>query len=375
MYTAAEIRKIFREQGLAPKKWMGQNLLVDRFHLKRIIAAAEVQRGENVVEIGAGLGVLTEELAELGAKVWALEVDAGFVRVLESKFADSTNVTLIHADALKYDFRALAEALGKLRVVANLPYSISSRLIFTFYENKDIFDSLCILLQKEVAERLVASPGEKDYGVLTALLAASAEVEVLFHIPAEAFFPVPAVASSLVKITFPDVSPAPVSDWGLFSRLVKAAFAGRRKTLRNTLRGLAVFGISAKTVSAAAKGSGIDLARRGETLSALEFAKLTASLIDEQGGRMEGIQKEKPDQDKLDRLGIGSWSPWECEPSTFPWEYDEKETAYVFEGRVTVRTEDGATVEIGPGDLVIFPKGLRCKWIVHQTIRKVYKFG
>jgi 16S rRNA (adenine1518-N6/adenine1519-N6)-dimethyltransferase len=375
MYTAAEIRKIFREHGLAPKKWMGQNLLVDRFYLKRIVASADIRSGENIVEIGAGLGVLTEELDGLGAKVWALEVDSGFVRVLETKFVGSTNVTLIHADALKYDFRGLAEALGRLHVVANLPYSISSRLIFTFYENRDIFDSLHILLQKEVAERLAASPGTKDYGVLTVLLAASAHVEVLFHVPAEAFFPVPAVASSLVKITFPDVPPVAVSDWGLYTRLVKTAFAERRKTLRNTLRGLSVAGISPEMVSAAAERSGIDLARRGETVSAFEFARFTEAVCDPRGSTMEGIQKERPDQDKLEQLGIGNWSSWECEPSQFPWEYDEKETAYVFEGRVTVETELGQRVDIGPGDLVMFPKGLKCKWTVHETIRKVYKFG
>ena len=284
MYTAAEIKKIFREHGLAPKKWMGQNLLVDRFYLKRIVAAADVHCGENVVEIGAGLGVLTEELAGLGAKVWALEVDAGFVRVLETKFAESKNVTLIHADALKYDFRRIAEALGRLRMVANLPYSISSRLIFKFHEHRDIFGSLHILLQKEVAERLVACPGTKDYGLLTVLLAASAQVEVLFHIPARAFFPIPAVASSLVRITFPDVPPLAVSDWSFFSLLVKAAFAGRRKTLRNTLHNLSRAGISADKVLKAADQAGIDLARRGETLSALEFARLAESLGSVRGG-------------------------------------------------------------------------------------------
>jgi len=374
MYTAAEIRKIFREHGLAPKKWMGQNLLVDRFYLSRIVSAADVQYDENIIEIGAGLGVLTEELAGLGAHVWALEVDAGFVRLLQAKFANSAKVNLIHTDALKFDFRGLAKTLGRLRVVANLPYSISSRLIFTFYENRDIFDSLHILLQKEVAERLVANPGTKDYGVLSVLLGASSQVEVLFHIPPKAFFPRPAVASSLVKIAFPEVPPVAVSDWGLFSHLVKAAFAARRKTLRNTLRGLSVPGISGNMALTAAELCGIDSARRGETLSAAEFARFTESLRDMLGGKMEEIRKERPDSDRLKQLGIEDWSPWECQPSTFPWEYDDRETAYVFEGRVTVETDDGKKVEIGPGDLVTFPKGLKCRWTVHEKIRKVYRF-
>lgn len=225
------------------------------------------------MEVGAGLGALTEALCAAGARVWALEVDAGFFRVLEDKFRDSNQVELLHEDALSYDFRALAAKIGKLRVVANLPYSISSRLLFNFFENRDVFSSLHILLQREVAERLVAEPGTKDYGVLTVLLAASAEVDILFHIPGSAFFPVPEVVSSLVQVTFPDTPPVPVSDLRLLTLLVKSSFAGRRKTLRNTLRNLPIPGVSSEMIAVAAADAAIDLGRRGETLSCVEFCR------------------------------------------------------------------------------------------------------
>jgi 16S rRNA (adenine1518-N6/adenine1519-N6)-dimethyltransferase len=274
----SEAKKIFREQGLAPKKWMGQNLLVDDSYLDRILQAARIEPGARVVEVGAGLGVLTEALVRRGASVWALEIDSGFVRVLEEKFRASESVTLIHADALKFDFRDLAQRIGKLCVVANLPYSISSRLIFTFHENSEIFSSLHILLQKEVAERLTAPPGTRDYGVLTVLLGVSAAVEILFDIPPKAFFPIPEVVSSLVRVSFPEIPPVEVQDPGLLIRLVKSSFSGRRKTLRNTLRSPAIPGLTPEILAAAADEAGIDLGRRAETLSPQEFARFADAI-------------------------------------------------------------------------------------------------
>jgi len=258
---------------------MGQNLLVDSSYLEKIVAAAKVQPDEPIVEIGAGLGVLTEALVREHARVWALELDAGFLRVLQEKFHERPEVTLIHADALKYNFRALSANLGRLRVVANLPYNISSRLIFRFYQNRDMFSSLCILLQKEVAARLTAKPCTKEYGVLTALLGASAVVEVLFYIPAKAFFPEPEITSALVTITFPDPPPVQLKDWNVLTRLVKASFSARRKTLRNTLRNNRALGAAWEDVLAASNAAEIDLGRRAETFSAEEFARFADELF------------------------------------------------------------------------------------------------
>jgi 16S rRNA (adenine1518-N6/adenine1519-N6)-dimethyltransferase len=273
MPTTVDVKKVFREHALTPKKWMGQNLLVDAHYLRRIVEAADIKSQELIVEVGAGLGVLTEALAGKGAEVWALEIDSGFFRVLQERLGDTRHVHLIHADAMKYDFRQLAAEIGKLRVVANLPYNISSRLIFRLHEDRDIFSSLYILLQKEVAERLVAEPGTKDYGVLTALLGVSADVRLLFDIPPRAFHPVPEITSTLVKILFPDTPPVPVLDSKLLTRLVKAAFAARRKTLWNNLRSPTVPGLSTKAIVDAAQHAQIDLSRRGETLSPEEFAR------------------------------------------------------------------------------------------------------
>lgn len=278
MSNGSEVRRIFKRYGLAPKKWLGQNLLVDSLYLNKIVQAAGITSGETVVEVGAGLGVLTEALVHRGAKVCALEVDSGFFRVLEKKFADSSHVRLIHADALKYDFRSLAEGIGKLRVVANLPYNISSRLLFTFQENRDIFTTLHILLQKEVAERLIANPGTKDYGVLTVLLGISAKVELVFDIPPHAFFPAPEVTSTLVRVVFPEIPPFPVQDSRLLTRLAKASFAGRRKTLRNTLRGSRILRVGPEALVQASDAAGIDLGRRGETLSFEEFARFADAI-------------------------------------------------------------------------------------------------
>ena len=257
---------------------MGQNLLVEPRYLKQIAESARISRGEAIVEIGAGLGFLTEELSRRGAKVYALEIDSGFFRVLEERFSGQEGVELIHADALKYDFQALADRIGKLRVVANLPYNISSRLLFSFCGQSRIFRSLHILLQREVAERLTAPPGTKEYGILTVILAATGTVEILGNIPSEAFFPAPEITSSLVLITFSSPPPIQIADDVLFEHLVKASFSGRRKTLRNTLKGLASIGISADAVQLAADRAGIDLSRRGEALSPDEFGRFADAL-------------------------------------------------------------------------------------------------
>lgn len=285
MTKASDIRRIFRNHGLAPKKWMGQNLLADPLYLKKIVQSASLEPGETVVEIGAGLGVLTEALVGQGTRVVAIEVDAGFFRVLEEKFAGMDEVELIHADALEFNFRGLAERIGKLRVVANLPYSISSRLIFVFHENRDVFSSLCILLQKEVAERFAAEPGTKDYGVLSVLLGISGIVDLEFDIPPKAFYPVPDVTSTFVRVTFPDPPPVAVEDNATLVRLVKAAFANRRKTLRNTLRNAPFAGEEPDIVIRAADATNIDLNRRAETLTPQEFARFADAIYDRISGR------------------------------------------------------------------------------------------
>ncbi|MFH0958600.1 MAG: 16S rRNA (adenine(1518)-N(6)/adenine(1519)-N(6))-dimethyltransferase RsmA [Pseudomonadota bacterium] len=271
-------RDVFRSHGLAPKKWMGQNLLVDTSYLEMIVQAAGVKDGDKIVEIGAGLGALTQSLVLQGATVWAIEVDAGFFRQLESRFAGSPNVNLIHKDVLKFDFYELAAQSGKLKIVANLPYNLSSRLVFIFQENRSIFESAVVMLQKEVAERLVASPGSKDYGALAVMLAATAKAEALFDIPPEAFYPKPQITSTLIRIVFPDPPPHDVIDHKLLTKLVKAGFSSRRKTLRNGLKALVTPELSFDGIIEASDIAGIDLGRRAETLSPEEFVSFANTI-------------------------------------------------------------------------------------------------
>lgn len=277
--------KTFRENRLAPKKWLGQNLLVDRRYLDRIIDEACLVEGEYVVEIGAGLGALTLALTESGSRVIAIEIDSGFFRELQKKFETVENVELIHADALKFNFRELAERIGRLRVVANLPYNVSSRLVFMFQDNSDIFSSLIIMLQKEVAERFMANPGGKEYGTLSVLLGIRSSVQRLFDIPNKAFYPVPEVASTLIRIDFDRGPGIHVTDYGLLTRLVKAAFASRRKTLRNNLKSLSAQGLTPEGIRTAAEQASIDLGRRAETLSPVEFAALSNAISAQLSGR------------------------------------------------------------------------------------------
>ncbi len=277
--------KTFRENRLAPKKWLGQNLLVDRHYLDGIIHEAGLVEGEYVVEIGAGLGALTQALAESGSRVIAIEIDSGFFRELQKRFENVENVELIHADALKFNFRELAERIGRLRVVANLPYNVSSRLVFMFQDNSDIFSSLTIMLQQEVAERFMAAPGGKEYGTLSVLLGVRSSVQRLFDIPNKAFYPVPSVSSTLIRIDFdrgPDIQ---VSDYRVLTRLVKAAFASRRKTLRNNLKSMTANGLSPEDIQKAAQEAEIDLGRRAETLSPDEFAALSNAISNQLSGR------------------------------------------------------------------------------------------
>ncbi len=193
---------------------------------------------------------------------------------------------------MKYDFRPLANEIGKLRVIANLPYSISSRLIFLFYENRDIFSSLYILLQKEVAERLIAEPGSKGYGILTVLLGVSARVDIMFQIPPKAFYPVPEVFSALTRIHFSEVPPITVLEPSLLTKLVKLSFGGRRKTLRNVLKNASAIGVSPEVISIAAEMAGIDLNRRGETLSPAEFARLADSMVNLQRVEQNSVKHD-----------------------------------------------------------------------------------
>lgn len=271
-------RAILHGRRLAPAKSRGQNFLVNAHTAQRIVDHAALGPEDSVVEVGVGLGALTRVLAGRARLVIGLEVDSGLVRYLLEEAGLPDNVELRHMDVLKADFAELAEACGgRVRLVANLPYAISSPFLFKVLEHRDLVDWAVVMLQKEVALRLCAAPGTKDYGALTVLVAATAEARPLFTVGPGEFHPRPKVDSMVARL---DLNPVPARvaalpafDRDLFRRLVAAAFGQRRKTLVN---GLSASGILEKERFAeliAVMGLRPDL--RAERLDLEDFVALT----------------------------------------------------------------------------------------------------
>ncbi len=264
-------RDLLRRFGLKPKKSWGQNFLADEGALSRIADAAVERPGQPVVELGAGLGHLTRFLSEKGAHVFAVERDRDMVKVLESLKLPSVTVVEASAAQLK-----LAKTAGVERVVVvgNLPYHLTSPILFQVLDQRACIERAVFTLQKEVVDRLVAPPGGRDYGLLTVLLGLYFRVEKLFDVPAGAFHPPPKVDSAVVRLESLERPRAEVVDDKRFRRVVKAAFAQRRKTLLNSLKTDRGFG----DVAAALEAAGIDGSRRAETLSVDEFAAIERAL-------------------------------------------------------------------------------------------------
>ncbi len=275
-------RDILRQQGLAPKKKLGQNFLVHRHTAERIVAAAGVRAEDTVIEVGVGLGALTVPLARAAARVIGLEADSGIVRMHEQNGELPANVTLVHADVLKVDLAALArEAGGRLRIIANLPYSISTPFIFRLIDHHELVEYAVVMLQKEVARRLLAKPGTKEYGVPGVLLAACADVQPLLDIRPAEFHPRPRIDSMVVRLTF---NPVPQRvrrlgdfDRGLLRRIVNGAFGQRRKTLLNALAATGMVK-DKKQLAACIGQAAISPSVRAERLELEDFVRLSRSI-------------------------------------------------------------------------------------------------
>ncbi len=273
-------KSLLKRQGLAPQKKLGQNFLVHERTPRRIVDLADLNPEDEVIEVGVGLGALTRPLAAACAKVIGLEADSGIIRMHEQQQDLPANVELIHADVLKMDFAALVQPGKRLKIVTNLPYSISSPFLFRLIDHAALMDFAVVMLQKEVAQRLCAQPGTKEYGVPTVLLAACATVTPLLSVHPAEFHPQPKVDSQVIKITF---NPVPASaqalgdfDHRLFTRVVHAAFGQRRKTLLN---GLSSGGLGDKTqLSLAIEATGLIPSVRAETLHLAQFVALTRAL-------------------------------------------------------------------------------------------------
>jgi 16S rRNA (adenine1518-N6/adenine1519-N6)-dimethyltransferase len=250
------------------KKSLGQNFLRDPHYLIKIADAAKVGPDDSVLEIGPGLGHLTRVLAQRARKVLAIEVDDRLISHLQEEFEGLRNIEVIHADALEYDYGALD---GSWKVVANLPYYISTPVIQRLIQHRHKFVSLTLMLQKEVADRIASPPGGKEYGYLSVLVQLYTQPRIEFKVPPGAFTPRPEVDSALITLLVRDRPAVRVADEHFFLRVVKAAFSQRRKTLRNALKQL---DIAAVKMAAVAEETGINLGRRAETLSLEEFGRL-----------------------------------------------------------------------------------------------------
>ncbi|MCW8844350.1 MAG: 16S rRNA (adenine(1518)-N(6)/adenine(1519)-N(6))-dimethyltransferase RsmA [Gammaproteobacteria bacterium] len=252
------------------RKRFGQHFLQDQQVIDQIIRAIDPQPGERLLEIGPGLGAITLPLLRRTGAMMAVELDRDVIPRLIASTKGLGELTIFQADALRFDFREAAGTEGKLRLLGNLPYNISTPLLFHFLEQKDCVQDMHFMLQKEVVDRMAAGPGSKTYGRLSVMLQAAATVEQLFDIGREAFSPPPKVNSSFVRLV-PYVSPPfPIKDYKMFAFLVVTAFSQRRKTLRNSLKTL----LDSDQIELA----GVNPAARAETLEPEQFAQL-ASLI------------------------------------------------------------------------------------------------
>lgn len=249
-----------------PKKRFGQHFLHDRNIIGHIVAALGPRHDDHIVEIGPGRGALTHELAAHLSHFDAVELDRDLLAHLQSSFP-ADRLTLHGADALKFDFCQLVREGRKIRLVGNLPYNISTPLLFHLLDQAGCIEDMLFMLQKEVVQRLAAAPGGKDYGRLSVMIQYRCKVEKLFDVPPGAFTPPPRVDSSMVRLIPQATPPVAVNDTERFARVVRAAFASRRKTLRNNMKGW----LSAEDLTAL----GIDPTRRAETLSLAEFAALS----------------------------------------------------------------------------------------------------
>jgi 16S rRNA (adenine1518-N6/adenine1519-N6)-dimethyltransferase len=266
-------------EGTRAKKSLGQNFLVDGNVVSRIIAAAGLCSDDAVLEIGPGRGALTARLAAAAGQVVAVERDRDLLPLLHEKLSGVSNVEVIRGDILRVDIRQLLSERrdARWKVVANLPYNISSQILFAFIECRTAVSQMVLMLQKEVGDRLVALPGCKDYGILTVLCANYFDIEKLCIVKPGSFRPVPKVDSAVLRFHVLQSPRADVGDEELFRGIVKASFGQRRKTLANCLRGLPVLAADGLLEQVLCRAC-IDGRRRGETLSLDEFARLSREM-------------------------------------------------------------------------------------------------
>lgn len=260
------------------QKKFGQNFLIDTHVLDKIIAAADITKEDFVLEIGPGIGTMTQYLCENAREVTAVEIDKKLIPILEDTLGSYDNVTVINEDILKVDIGKLAEEKngGKpIKVVANLPYYITTPIIMGLFESHVPIDSITVMVQKEVADRMQVGPGTKDYGALSLAVQYYAKPEIVANVPPNCFMPRPKVGSAVIRLTRHEKTPVEVEDEKLMFRIIRASFNQRRKTLVNGLNNAPDIPVSKENIAKAIQELGVSESIRGEALTLEQFAKLS----------------------------------------------------------------------------------------------------
>ena len=260
------------------QKKFGQNFLIDTHVLEKIISAAGITKNDCVLEIGPGIGTMTQYLAENAGHVVAVEIDRNLIPILKETLADYDNVTVINEDILRVDIKALAEEYngGKpIKVVATLPYYITTPIIMGLFESGVPIDNITVMVQKEVADRMKEGPGSKDYGALSLAVQYYAEPEIVANVPPNCFIPRPNVGSAVIRLTRHKEMPVEVKDPALMFKIIRASFNQRRKTLQNGLGNASELPYTKEQIAAAIAEMGLTPTIRGEALNLAQFAQLS----------------------------------------------------------------------------------------------------
>lgn len=270
--------EILQKYNFTFQKKFGQNFLIDTHVLDKIIRAAEITREDMVLEIGPGIGTMTQYLAEAAGKVVAVEIDKNLIPILSDTLSAYENVTIINEDVLKLDIQKLAneENQGRpIKVVANLPYYITTPIIMGLFENHVPVESITVMVQKEVADRMQTGPGNKDYGALSLAVQYYAEPYIVANVPPNCFMPRPKVGSAVIRLTCHEQPPVEVKDERLMFDIIRASFNQRRKTLANGLNNSDKLSFSKEEITEAIESLGKGSSVRGEALTLEEFAGLS----------------------------------------------------------------------------------------------------
>lgn len=259
------------------QKKFGQNFLIDTRVLEEIIDAAEITKDDFVLEIGPGIGTMTQYLCEAAREVVAVEIDTNLIPILKDTLSAYDNVEVLNQDILKVDIASLAKERNNdrpIKVVANLPYYITTPIIMGLFESRVPIDSITIMVQKEVADRMQEGPGSKGYGALSLAVQYYAKPEIVVNVPPSCFMPQPKVGSAVIRLTRHEQSPVEVEDEKLMFQVIRASFNQRRKTLANGLNNFGGFGLSKEEIQTCIEELGVPVNIRGEALSLEQFAEL-----------------------------------------------------------------------------------------------------